>query len=371
MIYREYGSTGIKVSALGFGGMRFEEPLNIDKSVETVLHAFNKGITYFDTAPGYTDDKSETIIGKSVLEMKKTGRPFYISTKSPKADGKSLRYDLEKSLKKLNVDAIDFYHCWCVLTMDDWKNRKKGGAVKEIIRAKEEGLIKHAAFSTHLSGQEISKVIEEAYFEGVTLGYSAINFPHREKGIETAFKNNMGVVVMNPLGGGTIVDNEEAFSFIKAYKGQTILEAALHFLFSSKKITVALVGFRNKQDVDTVVDAVNSFSQYSEEQVESIKKAVKEDFNTLCTTCMYCDVCPYDIPVYKFVETCNYLIFKSGDTDEEKLKVNIRNRLKYYWGVSITELDKCIDCGECELACTQHLPILKRFKELKSRIFNR
>ncbi len=371
MIYKEYGNTGIKLSALGFGGMRFEEPLNIDKSADTVLHAFNKGITYFDTAPGYTNDKSEIILGKAISEMKKTGNPFYISTKSQKADAKNLRKDFEKSLKRLNVDFVDFYHCWYVLTMTDWEKRKKGGAVKELLKLKEEGLIKHAAFSTHLSGPDIGKVIEEGYFEGVTLGYSAANFPYREEGIDAAFRNKMGVVVMNPLGGGAIVNNEETFSFIKADKSQTIIEAALHFLLSINKISVALVGFRNKKDVDTAVDAVNSFSQYTGEQVDTIKSAVKKDFNTLCTSCMYCDICPCDIPVYKFVETCNYLIFKNDDIDEEKLKENIRNRLKYYWGISIMELDKCTECGECELACTQALPILKRFHELKRRIFNR
>ena len=131
MDYRVYGKTGISVSALGFGGMRFENPQDHEKSVATVLRAFDKGVTYFDTAPGYCQDQSEIIIGKAVLEMKKSGKPFYVSTKSNKAEASELRRDLEQSLKRLNVDTIDFYHCWYLLNLDVWERRKTGGVKKK------------------------------------------------------------------------------------------------------------------------------------------------------------------------------------------------------------------------------------------------
>ncbi len=69
------------MSVLGFGGMRFADPQAHDQSVATVLRAFEKGVIYFDTTPGYCQDQSEIIIGKAVLEMKKGGKPFYVSTK--------------------------------------------------------------------------------------------------------------------------------------------------------------------------------------------------------------------------------------------------------------------------------------------------
>lgn len=360
MEYREYGKTGLNVSAVGFGGMRFEDPRDHEASVATVLRASERGITYFDTAPGYCQDQSEIILGKAILEMKQRGAPFYISTKSSKANAGDLRRDLEQSLKRLNVETIDFYHCWYLLTPAVWEQRKAGGAVREIMKAKDEGLIRHAVFSTHMAGPDIRAVIEEGYFEGVTLGYSAVNFPYRQEGIQAAAERDMGVVVMNPLGGGTIVTNEENFGFIKVRPEQTMLEAALHFLLSHSTITVSLVGFRNRADVDSAVAAAEAYRPYTPEEIENIRRRVQGDYNTLCTSCMYCKGCPEEIPVWKFMETYNHILLKHGE--------RAADRLKYHWGASVEDLERCTECGHCEEVCTQHLPILERFEELKQTI---
>lgn len=356
MIFREYHGT--KTAALGFGGMRFESPEDIDKSAATVVLAHEKGITYFDTAPGYCNDRSEIIMGTAIKEMKKSGKPFTISTKSMKSDGDVLRNQLEESLRRLNVDCIDYFNCWYLLSMQAWENRKAKGAVHAILKAKEEGLIKHAVFSTHMNGSDIRSVIEEGYFEGVTLGYSAINFPFRQEGIRAASEKGLGVVVMNPLGGGLIPANPESFDFLKVHPDQSILEAALHFLFSDSRITVSLVGFRNDEDVKTAAAAMESFRPYSTEQVSFIREKVQQGFNTLCTACMYCKDCPESIPVWAFMETWNHIRLSGGDT--------VSNRLANHWGVDLEDLDRCTRCGKCERACTQKLPILERFEEVKA-----
>ena len=362
MIYRDYGNTGEKVSVLGFGGMRFENPADIDGAAEMLPYALEKGITYFDTAPGYCGDHSEDIFGAAIKEMKKLEKPFFVSTKSNKSSGEALRRDLENSLKRLNIDSIDFYNCWYVLTMEDWEGRIKGGAVEAILKAKEEGLIKHPVFSTHLPGSDIRKVIEEGYFQGVTLGYSVINFPYREEGIAAAAENNMGVVVMNPLGGGTITQNPDTFNFIKVRPEQNNLDGALHFLMNNQNISVMLTGFRNKNDIDTAVASVERYKPYTQKEVEKIRMHIDSDFNNLCTSCMYCKNCPVDIPVWKFVETANGLYYEADGS--------LSDRLKYHWGTDISVLEMCTECRLCEDVCTQHLPILERFEELKFAIGN-
>lgn len=365
MQYRDYGITGEKISFLGFGGMRFEDPSNIDKSAQTVMRASEKGITYFDTAPTYCDSKSEVIMGEAIKEMKRRRNKFYISTKSFASTPDKLREDLETSLKRLNVDTIDFYHTWCIRIMDNWEERKRLGAIKELMKMKEEGLVRHIAFSTHLAGDEIAQVIEEGYFEGVTLGYSGANFLYREAGIDSAFDNGLGVIVMNPLNGGMIMQNENIFDFLKVKPHQDLLDGALHFLMSNEKISSAIVGFRNERDVDSAVESVNKFKPYTETDIQQIRENLSDEYNKLCTSCMYCKDCPVGIPVWKLMETYNNIVLKNSQS--------ITQRLKIYWGINepLDELlSKCTRCRKCENSCTQHLPILERFDELK-QIYNK
>ncbi|MBI9106481.1 MAG: aldo/keto reductase [Spirochaetales bacterium] len=360
MIYREYGKTGKKISVVGFGGMRFDLPNETDASAELLLHAFNKGINYFDTAPFYFKGKSEKIFGRAIPELRKAGGDFYISTKSMAKDVDSLRMDLEKSLERLGIDKVDVYHVWCVLSPDDYSRRKAAGIIDEFWKIKEEGLTDHISISTHMSGVEIENLLGTEVFEGITAGYSAINFPFRESGINAAARRDMGVVIMNPLGGGSIVNNPDEFSFIKMRPRQSMVEAALHFLLSNTGITSALVGFGNKDHIDEAVAAVDSFIPYTEAETERLKEKIQEDFQNMCTTCGYCNVCPEDIKVWAFMESYNHLMLKS--------QYKASDRIHWHWNVSPGELDRCISCGKCEEACTQHLPILERFEKLRKNL---
>lgn len=357
MIYRKYGKTDKEISAVGFGGMRFEKPNETDESAELLLHAYEKGINYFDTAPFYFKGKSEKIFGRAIPELKKAGGDFYISTKSMAKDVAGVRMDLEKSLERLGIDKIDMYHVWCVLTPEDYANRKTAGVIDEFRKIKEEGLADHISISTHMSGIEISELLETEDYEGITLGYSAINFPFREKGIAAAAARDMGIVIMNPLGGGAIVNNPDEFSFIRMRPNQSMVEAAVHFLLSNEAVSSALVGFSKKEHIDEAVAAVDSFVSYTEPEVSALKDKIQDDFKNMCTTCGYCNVCPEDIKVWAFMESYNHVMLDPG--------YKAQDRLHYHWNVKPEELDRCIECRLCEEACTQHLPILERFDILR------
>ncbi|HDQ46138.1 MAG TPA: aldo/keto reductase [bacterium] len=358
MEYRPYGKTDAKVSVLGFGAMRFAHPEDTEDSAATVLHAFEKGVNYFDTAPGYCEDQSEIIIGRAVVEMIKSGRPFYVSTKSGGKTAGDVRRDLETSLRRLGLETIDFYHCWCVMTLEDWRNRLSGGAVREILKARDEGLIRHSVVSTHLPGPEIHHLLEDGYFEGVTLGYSAINFIYREAGIRAAADRGLGVTVMNPLGGGIIPQNEETFSFIKTNPDQSMVEAGLQFLKAQPGISTLIAGFRNRADVDDAVRAVGQDAPYPAGHMESLRRKLRDHFDRLCTVCTYCRDCPEGIEVWKYMEAANYFMIRASDTPFD--------RLKWHWDKKIDELDRCTQCRLCEEVCTQRLPILERFGQLRT-----
>jgi hypothetical protein len=283
---------------------------------------------------------------------------FHLSDKSMASDAGKLRKDLEKSLKRLGVEKLDFFHIWCLVTLGQWEQRQKGGAVAEALKAKEEGLVDHVCVSSHLIGDELKVVLQEGPFEGVTLGYCAINFPFRQVAVDAAADKHMGVVTMNPLGGGLIPQNAERFDFIRGEEDPSVVSAAIRFNVSNPDVTCALVGFTTKQHVDEAVEAVEDFEPYSAEHIEGIREKVLGSFEGLCTGCGYCVPCPQGVPIPKFMDAYNMRIL-SGP--EER---HITDRLKYHWDLTPEDAQLCTLCGACEKKCTQHIPIRERLKEI-------
>jgi hypothetical protein len=358
MLYKPYGQTGKKISAVSFGGMQFKNADDIDANAAIVYHAYQKGINYFDTAPGYCNDKSELIVGAAVQQMQADGkRPFHVSTKSMEADGAALRAQLETSLKRLHVERIDFFHIWCLLTLDGWAERKKGGAVEAALKAKREGLVGHVVVSSHLPGDELAAVLEEGVFEGVTLGYCAANFPYRQKALDAAGRLGLGVVAMNPLGGGIIPKNAAKFDFLRGPGDRSVVEAAIRFVVSQPAMTSALVGFATVDQIDQAVAAVDDFQPYPPARVGEIGRQILASFDGFCTGCGYCLPCPTAVNIPRMMDAYNQKLLGSKDQ-------SVINRLRWHWGLDQKDAAACTQCGVCEQRCTQKLPIRDRLKEI-------
>lgn len=363
MQYKEYGKTGKKVSVIGFGGMRFRKEdyeKSLEKSAEVVRRASELGINYFDTAPNYCDDKSEDIMGEAFKDMP---NPFYVSTKSMihnEPDADAVRRRIEKSLKRMGLEKIHFFNMWCILNLQQYRKiMAPGGPYEGALKAKEEGLIDHIVFSTHCSGEEIETIVNEGAFEGVTLGYNATNFAFRQKGIKAAYEKGLGVVTMNPLGGGIIPQNPQFYSFIKESDEDTLPQAALKFNAAHKEITVVLPGMGTIEEVEENVKAGENFGEMTEEKLEKMAKQLNESLDTLCTGCQYCKACPKDIEIPKYMDAYNMYIL-------QKENKAIQDRLKWHWGMKAKKAAECIACGKCEKLCTQHLPIVERLKYIAS-----
>ncbi|MFW6308562.1 MAG: aldo/keto reductase, partial [bacterium] len=264
---------------------------------------------------------------------------------------------------RMGVDKINFFHMWCILDLNMYeKVIKKGGPYEGAVRLKDEGLIDHIVFSTHANGEEIEKMVEDDLFEGVLLGYNASNFAYRELGLKAAYENDLGVVTMNPLGGGFIPRNEDFFSFIKQNEGDTVAQAALKFNMAHREISVTLSGIRTMEELKENVAAVDTIEELTYGQVEDMKSNLKKGLNRLCTGCGYCLECPEDIYIPAYMMAYNNLIIKE---DEEVLKKEVNGARN--WGPlksrDESRAENCVECGVCEARCTQHLPIIERLKE--------
>lgn len=118
MIYRTLGATGVKVSALAYGGSSLGSAFrDIDEAegIRSVHVALDHGINLIDTAPYYGATKAETVLGKA---LKTVARDRYIlATKVARYGPTIADFDfsaarvtrsVDESLARIGVDYIDF-----------------------------------------------------------------------------------------------------------------------------------------------------------------------------------------------------------------------------------------------------------------------
>ena len=364
MIYKEFSSTGKQVSAIGFGGMRFlpeEYKKDIKICAELVLEAHEKGINYFDTAPGYCDDQSEIIMGEAFKHMKYG--EFYVSSKCGTwnaDDANSARRVIDTSLKRLNVPKVTFYNMWCIRTIEEYRKMiAKGGVYEGILKAKEEGLIEHICCTVHASGEETAEIVNDGLVEGITLSHNVLNFAYRHAGITACHAANKAVIAMNPLGGGTIPQYSDRFAFLTEGSSDSVVTAALKFLVAHKEITVTLPGIATSAQLDEALLAVQNLPVIDDAYLKALSDKLGAEFDTLCTNCAYCDKCPVNIPIPRLLEAYNEMLMSDSANMNE-----VKNRILYFWGISPETAKDCIECKKCEELCTQKLPIIKRLQEI-------
>ena len=366
MYYKQYGDTDMKVSAIGFGCMRYpDEDVaagNFEKCAQLPLYAYEQGINYFDTAPFYCNDKSEIITGLAVAQLPR--EKIFVSSKTNfgtldnKITEDSFMRRLELSLKRLQTDYLDFYHLWCLLNLESYEEQVEA-MYGFFEKAKSQGLIRNIVFSSHMQGDDIETVVHSGKFKGMLIGYNALNYRFRQSGIEAAHKNGMGVVVMNPLGGGLIPTAADKFGYLAEGTDLTVPQAALRFVASHKEITIALNGFSRKEHIDDAVKAVENLVEKPAAEIVKDYEQKGVGANDLCTGCGYCKGCPKDIPIPKFMDAYNQKIL-SGEAG------SIMERIKYHWNIDEKLAAECIACKKCEKQCTQHLPIIERLAEISS-----
>lgn len=367
MRYKKYGNTGIDISVLGFGCMRFpmirkgsKEYVDEDQSIQMLLRAYELGVNYFDTAYFYCGGQSENVLGKALKGIREK---VYVSSKSPghlvKKPG-DYRRILEDQLKKLDMNVIDFYHFHGIGFSNFYQTDDASGWLKDARQAKEEGLIKHISFSFHDEPEAMLKLVDTGLFESVLCQYNAID-KSNAAGIARAKEKGLGVAVMGPLGGGRVSGMPKEIADKLGIKVSSSAELALRFVLANPDIDCALSGMSSLEMVEENIAIASNAEPLSDKETEAINTMMAENeklANLYCTGCNYCMPCPAGVNIPHIFKTMNY--YRIYNTAEYAR--NEYGNIGSQW-IPGKDATACTECGACEKKCPQRLMIRDQLKE--------
>jgi predicted aldo/keto reductase-like oxidoreductase len=360
MEYRDFGSTGVKVSALGWGLMRL--PQDDDEAVRVIRHGIDLGINYLDTAPGYNNGWSERMLGEAIKGYDRS--KLYLSTKNPLHcnTGKGWRERLDASLERIGSGYLDFYQVGHGLSWQAFEENfsQPGAGMDEAKKAIEEGLIRYPCLSCHDSPENMLKLLETGFFRGMTLQYNLLD-RNNEPVIEYAHEHGLGIVIMGPVAGGRLGMPSERISGMLASAASTP-EIALRFVLANPGVSTAISGMNTIEMVEENVAVGSRDETLSEQEKQAIEQALEENkklAELYCTGCNYCMPCPNGVGIPENFKLMNqHRVW--GLTDLAKRgyrRLGPEHREKWL------PASECVECGECEPKCPQKIPIIEQLKE--------
>lgn len=382
MQYRTMPGSDEKLSVLGYGCMRMPtkgrlvSSIDVDEAKKQIFYAIDNGVNYLDTAYPYHKGESESFLGKHIL---KDGyrEKVNIATKLPVfMINRKEKFDeiFSRQLSKLGVEYIDYYLLHA-LNGSTWEKMKKLGIMEWMDGIKKRGKVRKMGFSYHGTYADFPGVVDDYGWDFVQIQYNILdeNLQAGIKGIEYAHAKGLGVIVMEPLRGGSLagklpkqIEHIYDSSGIKRSPAQW----ALSWVYDNPAVTLALSGMNDmrhiKENIETASQAhSNAMTDEEKHVIEKVKGNYLKMMAVGCTGCGYCLPCPagIDIPsAFKYLN--NYHMFSKISAKFFHIAFN---------GIMTKDgkphlAGNCIDCGECEKKCPQEIEIRKQLKRVKKEL---
>jgi aryl-alcohol dehydrogenase-like predicted oxidoreductase len=295
----QLGTTSLEITRVGFGawaigggGWEFAWGSQDDEeSIAAIHRALELGVNWIDTAAAYGLGHSEEIVGRALEGVHE--RP-YVFTKASLLDGgggrivhslkrDSIRREVEASLSRLGVEAIDLYQIhWPVPDQDI----EEGWST--FAELKEEGLVRHIGVS-NFSVAQLRRAQAIAPVETVQPPYSLVELDAATDILPFAWRQRIGVIVYSPMGSGLLTgamtperiaalpDDDwrksdprfqepelsrhlatvERLRAVAERHDTTPGAVAIAYTLHNPGVDGAIVGFRRPEQVDPLVSAAN------------------------------------------------------------------------------------------------------------------
>jgi len=356
MRFRPLGRSGVMVSELSFGCGRLPED---DEESTRVIHAgVDAGCNYYETATFYCNNRCQE---KTALGVRGFTDRVMVSAKQgvvPETTAESYRKELDRQLSVLGVDSVEWLQVgWLSLEAMPLLT-KKGGALEAIHQAMDEGIVKHLGFTGHDTPENFIEILKTGIFESMTVTYNLLNRSY-EPTIAKAHELGVGVVAMNPVGGGVL--GEPSPELQQLIPGATSTAAlALRFVLANPGVSTACSGMSSVEMVQenlATIEASPELTEADRAQFYAVIRQFEALGERFCTGCRYCMPCPQGVDIPACFRQYNLHAVYG-------LKAYARNA---YLGMPEPQRAAvCTQCGACETKCPNHLPVMAQLEMVRA-----
>ena len=359
---------------LGFGLMRLplvnpddQTSIDIEKFKEMADLFIERGFTYFDTAYPYHGGKSEEALREAVVK-RYPREAFTVTSKMPvwaiKEEG-DLERIFNEQLERCGLDYFDYYWLHAL-------NRERVEVMERldgwgfIARKKAEGRIRNIGFSFHDGSTLLKEILEkhpEVDYVQLQINYLDWDSPAIESRVcyELCEQYGKPVIVMEPVKGGSLARVPEAIErLFKDYAPDASPASwAIRFCASLPNVMMVLSGMSNMEQMEDNSGYMQDFQPLNDEEQAIITRAtevIRDAIAIPCTACHYCsEGCPQEIAIPEYFNLYNTV----------QQFPELRSNSKLYHDLiakSHGKANECLECGQCEAQCPQHIDIIDNLK---------
>jgi predicted aldo/keto reductase-like oxidoreductase len=355
---------------LGFGCMRLPmdgDKIDIEQFKKMVDVFMANGFNYFDTAHIYHDGESEKAIREAVSS--RYPRESFILTDKLTTNCFNKQEDIrplfKQQLKDSGVDYFDFY----LMHSQDaaiYEKFRRCNAYETALEMQKEGKFRHFGISFHDKAEVLEQILKDyPQIEAVQIQFNYLDYGDpavdSKRVYEVCEKYGKAVIVMEPVKGGNLVNLPEKAQGIldSLNSGMSNASYAIRFAASFPNMFMVLSGMSDLAQINDNMSYMKDFKPLDEKEMQAVndvRKAFSEINLIPCTACHYCTSgCPMNISIPELFSCYNH-------------KVNFHDWNQGYYYAQITrdggKPSECIECGQCEGICPQHLEIIRLLKDV-------
>lgn len=312
------GSTGIVVEQNGFGALPIQR-VSQEEAVRLFRRALDGGITFYDTARGYTDSEAKLAEAFAANRDRVT-----LATKTHAHTAEAFWRDLETSLRTLNTDYLDLYQFHNPPTMP--APGDESGLYDAMLQAKQQGKIRHIGITNHRLDLA-RQIIASGLYETLQFPFSYLSTEQEQAMMHSCLEAGMGCIAMKALSGGLITNAAAACAWM------------MHF-----GPVIPIWGIQRERELDEFLSYIANppaLDAAMEATIAADRAELQGDF---CRGCGYCLPCPQGIAI-NTAARASLLLRRSPS---ERLLSESGQAL-------MRKVEDCIACYQCADKCPYDL----------------